>query len=186
MNKTVKYIGPFAKVTFDHALSYSMPGQCVKLDGKMFAIYESIGDKFSIFVHKDSYYVENTPKEISEPVGQGFSAVLCKRAIIVAGGTGIGAVVPVIKARNKYGLSTDVLFYTKGDVTPIRVDQATIGMCRNVIFWNTVDQGRPSTPLTPLVEKQDESTVFVAGPKSLVTATAETAKQFNFQCYTNF
>ena len=186
MNKTVKYIGPFAKVTFEHALSYSMPGQCVQLDGKMFAIYESIGDKFSIFVNKDSYYVENTPKEISEPLGQGFAAVLGKRAIIVAGGTGIGAVVPVIKTRNKYGLSTDVLFYTKGDVTSIRADQATIGMCRNVIFWNTTELGRPSTPLMPLVERQSESTVFVAGPKSLVTATAEAAKQFNYPCYTNF
>jgi len=186
MKKTVQYVGPFAKITFDHQLSYSMPGQCVKLDGKMFAIYETTAKGFSILAHKDSYYVENLPQEISEPLGQGFSAALCKRAIVVAGGTGIGAIVPVIKARNKYGLSTDVIFYTKGDVTPIRADQATIGMYRNVIFWNTTETGRPATPLTPLVEKQSESTVFVAGPKSLVTATSAEAKQFNYQCYTNF
>lgn len=186
MNKTVKNIGPFAKITFDHQLSYSMPGQCVSLDGKMFAIYETTDRGFSILVKNNSYFVENTPEVISEPTGQGFSAALCKRAIVVAGGTGIGAVMPVIKVRNKYGLSTDIIFYAKDDITSIRSDQATIGMCRNVVFWNTTTMGRPADPLQPLVEKQPDSAIFVAGPKSLVQATEQIAERFNFECHTNF
>jgi hypothetical protein len=186
MNRTVKRIGSFAKVTFEHQLSHSMPGQCVQLDGKMFAIYETTDKNFSIFVKDNSHFVENTPKTISEPTGQGFSAALFKRAIVVAGGTGIGAIMPVIKIRNKYGLSTDVIFYTKDDVSSIRADQATIGMCRNVIFWNTTANGRPADPLQPLVEKQPESAVFVAGPRSLVEATEKISKKFNFECHTNF
>jgi NAD(P)H-flavin reductase len=186
MNRTIKQIGNYTKVTFDHALAYSMPGQCVQLDGKYFAIYESLGNTFSILVNKDSHYVNNDPEKISDPLGNGFSSTLSKRAIVVAGGTGIGAVVPVIKLRNKYGLSTDVIFYTKGDIGPIRLDQATIGMCRNVIFWDTSTKGRPIDPLAPLVDKQGDSVVFVAGPKSLVTATQEVAKNFNYVCFTNF
>jgi len=186
MNKSVKIMGPFAKVTFTHSLTQVIPGQYVLIDGKPFAIYDTSIDEFSIFVHKESYYVDNDPKEISEPMGRGFTAALCKRAIVVAGGTGIGAVVPVIRSRNKYGLSTDVLIYTKGDAVSVRADQATIGMCRNVIFWDTTVKGRPSDPLTPLVDKQPESCVFVAGPKSLVEATKKVAGNFNFICYTNF
>jgi NAD(P)H-flavin reductase len=186
MNRITKDIGPYVKVTFKRQLPYSIPGQCVKLDGKWFAIYEVNPGDFSILVNKNSHYAENDPQEISEPLGEGFTASLCKRAIVVGGGTGIGAVMPVIKNRNRHGLSTDVIFYTRGDISPIRLDQATIGMCRNVIFWDTTKQGRPSTPLEPLVDKQAESTIFVAGPKSLVTATEEAARNYNFDCYTNF
>ena len=186
MNRVIKEIGPYVKVTFKHQLAYSIPGQYVKLDGKFFAIYEVNANDFSILVHKNSHYVENDPKEISSPLGEGFTASLCKRAIVVGGGTGIGAVMSVVKNRNRHGLSTDVIFYTKGDISPIRSDQATIGMCRNVVFWDTTKQGRPSSPLDPLIEKQAESTVFVAGPKSLVTATEAAADSYNFDYYTNF
>lgn len=185
MKKDVKVIGPYAKVTFEHSVAQVVPGQCMVLDGKYFAIYDNDHANFSVLVKAGSHLVENSPKEITGPAGKGFTSCLHKRAIVVAGGTGIGAIVPVIRARNKYGLSTDIIFYSKGDVTPIRADQATIGMCRNVIFWNTSERGRPADPLSPLVDRPHDAAVYVAGPKSLVDGTINASKGLNYICYTN-
>lgn len=185
MKTIAKKFGSYIKLTFDKPLVGVNPGQCVTLDGKWFAVYDSDHIGFSILVKDDSYFVDNDPKEIVGPVGKGFTSCLHKRAIVVAGGTGIGAIVPVIRARNKYGLSTDVLFYSRGDISSIRADQATIGMCRNVIFWDTLEKGRPANPLTPLYDRPLDAFIYVAGPKSLVEATQKASADINYICYVN-
>lgn len=185
MKTNVKKFGNYVKLTFNTPLQGVNPGQCVTLDGKWFAVYDFDHTGFSILVKSDSYFVDNDPKEVVGPVGKGFLSCLHKRAVVVAGGTGIGAIVPVIRARNRYGLSTDVIFYSRGDVSAIRADQATIGMCRNVIFWDTLEKDRPANPLAPLYDRPLDAAIYVAGPKSLVEATQRASADINYICYTN-
>lgn len=186
MNRTVKHLGPYAKIKFDRKLSQSIPGQFVYIDGKPFAIYESDESSFSILVKGDSFLVENIPQEISEPKGGGFPNLLSRHAIAIAGGTGVGAVMPVIHARNKQGLTTSVIIYARGDITTIRDDQPCLSLCGDVILWDTASRGRPRDPLAPISNIHPGSAIFMVGPKSLTAAIKEAADRYNLSCNTNY
>lgn len=186
MNKTVKHMGPYTKVTFDHPVPQSTPGQFVYIDGKPFAIYDSDESSCSFLVKGDSYLVENMPKEISSPTGGGFPNPLSKHAIAIAGGTGVGAIIPLIRARNKQDLTTSVIIYTRGDITHIWEDQPCLAMCGDVIMWNTTVRGRPADPLAPISNIHPGSAIFMVGPKSLTAAIKEVAGRYKLSYHTNY
>lgn len=186
MSRTVKRVGPYAVVTFDHKLAQTVPGQFVYIDGKPFAIYDRDAESFSIMVKGDAHLTQSDPVEIGDPQGTGFPHLLDRHAIVVAGGTGIGAVMSVINARNLCGLSTDAVFYTRGDISSLVETQACLTTCGDVVFWDTQERGRPSDPLSPITDIKPNTSIFMVGPKSLTAAIKEQAGKLNLSTHTNY
>ena len=189
--KTINYVGDFAKVTFHHSLSsQTIPGQCVKVDGKWFAVMDQRDDEFDVLVRKDSSLLKSDKHIIEGPLGRGFGNLDCKNAILVAGGTGIGVMTYLLKYRTMLGLESYVVHFARSALSVI--DVTSYDSCKEYVFWNTVSNGgRPDTPIKPLEEKYGtftsyfdptETQVFVSGPSSLV----EACRSLDYMCNTNF
>ena len=166
----------FVTVKYAHVCQ-TRPGQCVVIDGKYFAIAENNNGVLTVLGRSggplDSFI--GAEIELTGPVGNGFKDVDCEHAIIVAGGSAIGACLSVLDYRNQLGLDSWFLSYAKTS-HPFASRVTAAGG----INWNTTG-GRPAFPLDPLGVKAFPSgtRVFVAGPNDLVTSVRNCAEKFN-------
>jgi len=166
----------FVVVKYAHVCQIR-PGQCVIIDGKYFAIAENnsgvltvlgrVGGPLDRFVGAEV--------DLTGPVGNGFKDVDCEHAVVIAGGSAIGACLSVLDYRNQLGLKTWFVSYAKTRHPFISRVAVTGG-----VNWNTAS-GRPAFPFDPLDIKSFPSgtRVFVAGPNDLVTSVRNCAEQFN-------
>lgn len=117
------------------------------------------------------------------PLGSGFSNAGAKRALVVAGGTGIGAALYLLDSRSQ-DLESHLIFYSKEE-------KPLVGICKaleinppinSIVEWNTAVSGRPAGPLDPFVKREHsyyDLHVFVIGPKSLVESCREQCKKLS-------
>jgi NAD(P)H-flavin reductase len=180
-----KIYGSHVLATVPYGLSAtSKPGQCVKINGAWFAITEQRDGEFDIIVRSTSPLLEwQTALLVEGPIGPGFPNAACCHAVLVAGGTGIGVLIHLIKYRFERGLTTDVVFFSRGS-TEIS-ELIPVGMCKNIVVRDTMKEGRPEDPLS-LLDLPNGSQVFVSGPKSLVDACKLSAQTKNLVCNLNY
>ena len=181
MNFSFKYAGNFCIAERPSPLS-SLPGQCFVIDEKYYAIAKR-SPGIVKFVTKKGSHLDCFNKDIYSfvgPVGAGFSNCDAKRAVVIAGGTGIGAAINLLESRSQ-DLETHLIFYS-------REESPLVDICRelganpptnSIVQWNTALNGRPKAPLDPFVKREHsyyDLHVFVVGPKSLVDSTREQCK----------
>lgn len=185
MSFTFKHVDDFCIATRESSVM-PKPGQIFKIDGKYVAVAGHKSGKVSFLVKKGSW-LDGFDKEFYEcqgPMGDGFKNPDCQKAIVVVGGTGIGAVTRFLDNR-PVGSETHLVFYQKGPSSYSKlVDELEIFPYINTwTLWNTTKQGRPTKPLDVLLVRSDwrydfkGSHVFVAGPKSLEVAVREQCKE---------
>jgi NAD(P)H-flavin reductase len=157
------------------------PGQCAKINGSWYAIAEQRDSNFDVFVKNNSSLLSATEYVIEGPLGPGFKNIDCAEAVLVAGGTGIGALLQLLQYRFEKNLSSYLVHYAR---SPFNLEELIpASYCKKYVTWNTtLRKERPLTPVLPLVNLPDDSQIFVSGPKSLVDA----CKSLNFSCNTNF
>lgn len=177
--------GNHAVATVPYSLSAkSKPGQCAKINGAWFAISEQRAEEFDIIVKSSSpLLTADTALLVEGPLGSGFPNTGCYHAVLVAGGTGIGALTHLVKFRFERGLSTDLIYFSRGSMEISDVIPAN--MCKNVVLWDTMKEGRPEDPLGLFLFPND-SEVFVSGPKSLVEACKLSSQAKNLVCNLNY
>lgn len=182
--KFIQRFGDYAKLTFIHRLEQEMlPGQCAKINGNWYAIAEQRPDEFDILVKTNSSLLSSEEEDdvIEGPLGSGFKNADCKDAVLVAGGTGIGALIQLLKFRSALGLDSYLVHFARSSYGMKELIPS--GSCKKYVFWNTTwHHGRPDSPILPLCELPSDSQLFVSGPKSLVAA----CKSLQFPCNTNF
>jgi len=166
----------FVVVKYAHVCQIR-PGQCVIIDGKYFAIAENNNGVLTVLgrVGGPLDRLVGAEVDLTGPVGNGFKDVDCEHAVVIAGGSAIGACLSVLDYRNQLGLSSWFVSYAKTRHPFISRVAATGG-----VNWNTTD-GRPAFPFDPLGIKSFPSgtRVFVAGPNDLVTSVRSCAEKFN-------
>ena len=161
------------------------PGQVYQIDGKYMAA-AGWTDGVVSFIAKKGSWIDNFNQEryqFNGPTGPGFSQPDSENAIIVAGGTGIGAAISLMKHRDKK-LNTHLLYYQRGGNSyQSLVDKLGQQPHTNTrTLWDTKKQGRPSQPLLPLQVRSDwrgnfkDYHYYVVGPKSLVDSVKEQCK----------
>lgn len=180
-----KIYGSHALATVPYGLSAtSKPGQCAKINGAWFAITEQRDGEFDIIVRSTSPLLEGqTTLLVEGPIGPGFPNAACCHAVLIAGGTGIGALIHLIKYRFERGLTTDLVYFSRGSLEISEV--IPTDMCKNLVLWDTMKNSRPSDPLGSF-EVTSDSQVFVSGPKSLVEACTLSAQTKNLVCNLNY
>jgi hypothetical protein len=159
--------GNYAKLTLDHEFDPRfLPGQCVRINGKWFAVASTTQDELEIVVPHDSPMLVDDELALEFPLGPGFSLLEAPEVHCVAAGTGIGTMISVVNYRLEKNLHTTVQLYarnvSKDDVI------AVFPVLKEVDFgcWNTCHWGRPT--MKEVLATPPEQPVFFAGPKSLM------------------
>lgn len=161
--------GNYAKLTLPHQHeSKFMPGQCAKINGRWFAIAELRNNEFDIIVPHDSPLLsaDNEDIVVDLPQGSGFSNIDTPEAVCLVAGTGLGAVLELVKYRSEKNLKTSVQMYGRritGDCVA-----GIFPILRNMKFevWNTTELGRPT--IESILPSDTEVPVFFAGPKGFL------------------
>ena len=175
-----------------------VPGQCFKVAG-LWMTAAAWDDEGITFLCLDTPFIRNLKAEqlhFSGPIGSGFTDVVTSKSLVVAGGTGIAAVMSIVSTR-KEEQETHLAFYSKQDglLTTIVKNLGlgdTLKTLNSLTEWNTTSLGRPTGPLDPFLAAIIDPVqykIFVAGPKSLMEATQKQCQELgvpdkNF--HTNF
>lgn len=186
MRFTFKHVDDFCIATRNSPFS-AVPGQVFKIDGKCMAAAGWCDGRLSFICKRGSWLDGFNPDdryEFNGPIGAGFNERQCQKAIVVAGGTGIGAALSLLNARGQQ-LETHLLFYNRGttDFAKLAEELGQTPNLTTLTQWDTARQGRPSKPLLPLQVRSDweydfkDFHCFVVGPKGLVDATREHCKE---------
>lgn len=185
MSFTSKHIEDFC-ISTRHSPIRPSQGQVYKIDGKYAAVATWREGKVS-FVTKVGSWLDTFDKDSYEflgPLGDGFKDHECPKAVVIAGGTGIGAAVHLLNARSQE-LQSHLLFFSRSEPCYSRM-VTMMGVSPHLTTltqWNTRTKGRPSKPLDPLLARNDwerdfqNTHFFVVGPKSLETAVHEQCKE---------
>ncbi len=169
--KNIVELGPnYKKVTLCHpnflGENYD-PGKCARINGKWLVIAGSRKNEIDVVVQSKSLEEFESIKEIDYPVGPGYQFLWINPAILVVGGSGLGAAVRILEQRNEGGLKTSTIIYSKGISAELAIKAfPSLKEVNNIIFWDTTHKGRPKNPLDP-INPQKDCHVFFAGPKSL-------------------
>jgi ferredoxin-NADP reductase len=174
---TRKNVGPDF-MTVSYALDSEVkPGQCVVIGGRYFAVAESSDGEVTVLTrHGGPLDVDvGSDVDLSGPVGNGFPNVDCENAVVICGGTGVGACISVLDYRRRAGLHTWFVAYSRWP-HPFQKNVEDAGG----ISWITRESDRPATPLTPFgVDKFPVGTqVFFAGTKELLESIRSNVEQF--------
>lgn len=189
-NRTVKLInnehivGNYRYLTYDLVTQFT-PGQVIKVNGKFLAIAGCDGMGMRALTRAESPFdVEaGVEVEIEGPIGAGFPNHDCEEAWIVCGGTAIGVGKSLFDWRASRGLRTSMMLFSRSQVPLLDRLPGAKGLpwIDRVSGWNTASNGRPATPLDPIL-RHDISVahvnVFVAGPKSLIDGVKESVEKF--------
>jgi NAD(P)H-flavin reductase len=146
------------------------PGKCTRVNGRWLAVAGSRKNEIDVVVRSNSFLETEELKEVEYPTGRGYPFLWVDPAVIVSGGTGLGAAVRILEQRLEAGLKTSMVHYSRG----LNVDLAAkafpvLRELRDVVFWDTAHKGHPKNPLDP-VSPEKNCNVFFAGPKSLFEA----------------
>lgn len=117
--------------------------------------------------------------EVSGPLGNGFPDPLEDGYVLVAGGSGISALFPVIEYSACNDVPCRMVYYDRTG----RFAYSDLMTCLSdgeiqIVKWDTNDKGRPSDPLSPLGKISDlaRRRLCVCGPKSLSVALVESVR----------
>ena len=185
MNFTFKHVDDFCVATRESPIPATQ-GQIFKIDGRYMAVANWRDNRVS-FVTKVGSWLDGFDKDTYEfegPIGNGFKCHDAPKAIVVAGGTGIGAALQLLNSRDP-GFETHLLFYSRSE--PCYAKLATVlgtsPRLSTLTQWNTKAKGRPNKPLDLLRVRSDwtydfkNTHVFVVGPRSLEAAVREQCKE---------
>ena len=161
--------GNYAKLTLPHQHeSKFMPGQCAKINGKWFAIAELRNNEFDIIVPHDSHLLSTDNEDIvvDLPQGSGFSNIDTSEAVCLVAGTGLAAVLELVKYRSEKNLKTSVKMFGRHITGDCVV--GVFPILRNMKFeaWNTIELGRPT--IKSILPSDPGNPVFFAGPKGFL------------------
>jgi ferredoxin-NADP reductase len=175
-----------------------VPGQCFKVAG-LWMTAAAWDDEGIVFLCLDTPLIRDLTAEqlhFSGPIGSGFADVAAGKSLVVAGGTGIAAVMGIVSTR-KEEQETHLAFYSKQDGMLGAIARnlglsAALKTLNSLTEWNTTNLGRPTGPLDPFLAAIIDPVqyqIFVAGPKSLMEATQKQCQELgvpdkNF--HTNF
>ena len=167
MNSVI--FGNYAKLTLPHQHeSKFIPGQCAKINGRWFAIAELRNNEFDIIVPHDSSLLSTDNEDIvvDLPQGSGFSNIDIHDAVCIAAGTGLGAVISLVKYRYEKNLKTSVKMYGRRIASDSVSDIFPILKSVKLEVWNTTELGRPT--IESILPSDPEIPVFFAGPKGFL------------------
>jgi len=185
MSFTFKHIDEYCIASRPSPIPASQ-GQVFKIDGRYMAVANWRDNRVS-FVTKVGSWLDGFNKDSYEfvgPIGDGFKCPDAPKAIVVAGGTGIGAAIHLMNSR-KHDQETHLLFYSRTEPCYSRITTmlGSVPHLTTLTHWNTKAKGRPSKPLDLLRVRSDwkydfpNTHIFVIGPKSLVDAVREQCKE---------
>jgi NAD(P)H-flavin reductase len=160
-------LGNYAKITLSHQHTPIMvPGQSVLINGRYYALADLRDNELDIVTQckYSRFFVDDIVIEL--PIGQGFTNLNLQSAVCIAAGTGLGAVISLVKYRHEKNLSTQVQIYGR-NITKQLVT-AAFPILNNVEFnvWNTTELGRPI--IKNILPDDPEVPVFFAGPKGFL------------------
>jgi NAD(P)H-flavin reductase len=178
--------GDYVRLTVDYALPQKMsPGQCARINDKWFAIAEQRLTDFDIYVKSDSFLLnQDLVCQVTGPTGPGFSNPYADDAVIVAGGTGLGAVMSLANERKQRGLQTTCFLYMQSDL-PEYLQEWSQNFTK-FEFYNTKKTGRNEAVRQHLEYSVTEPTVFAAGPVGLVNSIRILTSELGLTCSTNY
>ena len=166
-------IGPnYRRVTVKHEtfrdLGEVTPGAVVKVNGRYLAIAALRGEELDVVVGKTSFLDTEEVKDVELLAGTGFKDWDVPEAYLIAAGSGLGALLPIVEKRTDLGLETTLHFYGRNVKESTVLE--TLPVLRKVNFgcWDTVVWGRPRIPQEVLVLPMSHS-IFFAGPRSFQT-----------------
>lgn len=109
----IKFIYDYAILTFNYIFNKEIIlGQYVSINNKLFTIIEQRNCEFDILVKTNSKLIHDKTFIIDGPFGDGFKNQVCKHALMIAEGTGIGVIYGLIKKRTALNLKSDLIFYS--------------------------------------------------------------------------
>lgn len=161
----------------------TIPGQCAKVDKFWYVIADQTRAGLEFVVNQGKWLTQQENFDVEFPLGPGFPHLDDYRLHLIAGGTGIGAMIPVITYRLSRGLPTAFRYCGKN------VDEASLYECFPILryvdfsFWNTSEGVRPSIR-HDLLPQDVECKVLFAGPKSFHSDIC--AVGTNHQIFLNF
>ena len=99
--------GNYCKVTLKTSERKDfVPGQCAKVDKFWYVIAGQSEEGLEFVVNKDTWLTQGGQFDIEFPLGGGFPHLDDANLHLIAGGTGIGAMIPVLYYRLSRGLQT--------------------------------------------------------------------------------
>ena len=160
-------LGNYAKITLRHNHSpVIVPGQSACINGRYYAIADIRNNELDIVIQckYSRFFIDDIVIEL--PIGQGFTNLNSQSAVCIAAGTGLGAVISLVKYRYEKKLSTHVQIYGR-NITKQLV-AAAFPILNNVEFnvWNTTELGRHT--IESILPSDPEIPVFFAGPKGFL------------------
>ena len=178
--------GDYQKVVLTHSepIQHILPGSCAVINGRWVAIADFTDSTLSFIVKSSSFLFREEIDNVEFPAGRGFPAATPQSAVVIAGGTGVGAVVLLVNQLFSRGINPMIGVCSRG-LDPLALSSFYPQFAR-AFFVNTKNCSRPKPLLRYLYNGQSNTEVFVAGPKSLVGEVALDAQHLNLRHHTNF
>ena len=178
--------GDYQKVVLTHPglTQHIIPGSCAVVNGRWVAIADFTDSTLTFIVKSSSFLFREEIDKVEFPSGKGFPTASSSSAIVIAGGTGVGAVALLINQLFSRGINPMIGICSRG-LDPLALSNFYPQFAR-AYFVNTKNCSRPKQLLRYLYNGQSSTEVFVAGPKSLVDEVALDAQHLNLRHHTNF
>lgn len=178
--------GNYRKIILTHSLQSidSSPGTCCIINDRWLAVAEITSQTLSFVTKGDSFLVREPVSTFEFPAGKGFSSHTPQHALVIAAGTGIGAISRIVHDRTLKSLSTKVLIL--GREFSQELVWENFPQFRSATIWDTVKLGRPEHILSNFYDSTHSTEIYVAGPKSLVESIRFDAQSYSAICHTNF
>lgn len=157
--------GNYCKVTLKTSERKDfIPGQCAKVDKFWYVIAGQSEEGLEFIVNQGKWLTQQENFNIEFPLGTGFPHIDEPQLHLIAGGTGIGAMIPVIQYRLSRGLPTNFRYCGKNTEEAQLLEAFPILNYIDFICWNTSLGVRPSIR-HELLPDDVECKVLFAGPK---------------------
>ena len=178
--------GDYQKVVLTHPeqTRHIIPGACAVVNGRWMAIADFTDSTLTFIVKSSSFFFREEIDKVEFPAGKGFPPPVAESAVVIAGGTGVGAVTLLVNQLVSRGINPLIGVCSRG-LDPLIYSKFYPQFAR-AFFVNTENCSRPKQLLRYLYNGQSSTEVFVAGPKSLVSDVALDAQYLNINYHTNF
>lgn len=157
------------------------PGKCIKINNEYYSIFNYQENSFKILVKNNSKLINLTTFNIIELDTTGFNMNYTQdeKILVIAGGTGISAIVDFIKTYI-YKTNIFLIYYTNIDFNLNDYFLENEIKKFHYIIWNTHILGRPKNPV--IGYNIENIQIFASGPKSLINDLKNISKnlQLNY------